>query len=494
VRIPLDRAGRSPLFRQVETWLAREIRAGALPGGTRLPATRALAEELGVSRITIVNAYAELASTGLVVTGEGSGTYVAADRVVGVPVRSADPSWPLWQQRLPTLTALTALTALPGWASAEPVAPTAAHPDPIAFTGVGDPRLFPIADFERTVREVIRRDGVAALGYGGFDGGYGPLRATVAQVLASQGIAARPEQVVITNGSQQALALVCEAVLRPGDTVLVEAPTYDRALELFRTRDLTVVGVPVDRDGLRVDLVETVLQQRHPRLIYTVPNFSNPTGAVLSGRRRRQLLALATTYNVPVLEDDFAGDLRYDGRAQPAIKALDPGGQVLYVGTFSKMLMPGLRVGYLVADGPVLDRVLAHKRAQDLTTSPLLQRVLDRYVTVGRYVSHLRRTTRLYRERRDAVVAAVRNDLPGVDLRPPRGGLFAWLGLPEGVTAHRLDAAAREEGVGLAPGSRFFPEPADGEGFVRLNFAALTPDEIRVGVGRLRVALERSTR
>ena len=142
----------------------------------------------------------------------------------------------------------------------------------------------------------------------------------------------------------------------------------------------------------------------------------------------------------------------------------------------------------------MFDRALAHKRAQDLTTSPLLQRVLDRYVTVGRYVAHLRRTTRIYRQRRDALVAAVDEFLPDVGLRPPSGGLFAWLSLPEGVTAHRLDAAAREEGVELAPGSRFFPDPADGEGSVRLNFAALNPEEIRTGVERLRVALDLSRR
>jgi GntR family transcriptional regulator/MocR family aminotransferase len=479
MRIPLDRSGVTPLFRQVEAWLASEIRAGALPGGTRLPATRALAEELGVSRITVVNAYAELASAGLVVTGEGSGTFVAADRTTGTPVPAPEPAWPPWQQQLPELP------------DRVESAPPITHPEPIAFTGVGDPRLFPVSDLERTVREVLRRDGVRALGYGGFDGGYEPLRATIAQVLSRQGIQARPEHVLVTSGSQQALALVCEAVLRPGDTVLVEAPTYDGALELFRTRGLTVVAVPVDTDGMRVELLEPVLQQRHPRMIYTVPNFANPTGAVLSGRRRRTLLELAATYNVPVLEDDFVGDLRYEGRAQPAVKALDAGGQVLYAGTFSKLVMPGLRVGYLVAEGPVLDRVLAHKRAQDLTTSPLLQRVLDRYVTVGRYVSHLRRTTRLYRARRDALVDAVTGVLPGVGLDPPSGGLFAWLRLPEGVSAHRLDVLAREEGVEMAPGGRFFPDPHDGDGFVRLNFATLTSEEIGIGVARLRRALER---
>ena len=202
--------------------------------------------------------------------------------------------------------------------------------------------------------------------------------------------------------------------------------------------ELTVVGVPVDEHGMRVELVEDLLQQHHPRLIYTIPNFQNPSGASLSVDRRRQLLTLAARYNVPILEDDFVGDLRYEGRALPAIKALDHLGHVIYVGTFSKLLMPGLRVGFLVADGPILDQIGIIKRVHDLTTSPLMQRVIDRYVTVGRYQSHLRRTTRVYRARRDALSAAVREFLPGATVAPSHGGLFAWVRVPGGVSTQTL--------------------------------------------------------
>ncbi len=180
--------------------------------------------------------------------------------------------------------------------------------------------------------------------YGPFDHGYGPLRETVVQLLASQGIHTNSGQVLITSGSQQAIALTCQVLLKRGDTVLVEQPTYNLALDLFRAMGITVVGVPVDEDGMAVELVEDVLQQHHPRLIYTIPNFQNPSGASLSAPRRRRLLSLAARYNIPILEDDFVGDLRYEGRALPAIKALDHFGQVIYVGTFSKLLMPGLRV------------------------------------------------------------------------------------------------------------------------------------------------------
>jgi GntR family transcriptional regulator / MocR family aminotransferase len=344
------------------------------------------------------------------------------------------------------------------------------------------------------MQEVLRRDGISALAYGDFDGGYSPLRETIIHVLASQGIQARAGDVLVTSGSQQALALVCQVLLKPGDAVLVEKPTYNLALELFRSLGLKIVSVPLDEAGMQVEKLEALLQQHHPRLIYTIPNFQNPSGACLGGSRRRQLLALADRYNVPILEDDFVGDLRYEGRAQPAIKALDNGGRVIYVGTFSKMLMPGLRVGYLLASGPILERLTLQKRVQDLTTTPLMQRVLDRYVTIGRYQAHLRRSTRLYRARRDTMLAATRRYLPGVTFFPPLGGLFAWLKLPQSLSSLELLPMALEAGVEFAPGTRFFANPAEGEPFLRLNFATTTEEEIVEGIMRLGAVLEAALR
>jgi len=482
MRIPIDRHNEIPLYQQIENWLRQNILSGSLPTETRLPATRTLASELGISRITVKNAYAALEGDGLILTREGSGTFVAP-RIssLGLEVNTGGQDWPLWQEE----------------AAREPVfgvempQPHTRHLNPISFTGVGDPRQFPLKEFAKTIQDVLRRDGVAALEYGPFDCGYSPLRETIIHVLASQGIQARPQEVLITSGSQQALALTCQVLLKAGDVVLVEKPTYNLALELFRTLGLKIVGMPVDEMGMQVDGLEPLLQQHHPKLIYTIPNFQNPSGACLSGARRRQLLALVDRYNVPILEDDFAGDLRYEGRAQPAIKALDGGGRVIFVGTFSKMLMPGLRVGYLLANGPIFERLSHQKQVQDLTTSPIMQRVLDLYVTVGRYQAHLRRSTRLYRSRRDAMLSAIRQYLPGVTLIPPQGGLFMWLKLPDGVSSLDLLPLALEAGVEFAPGTRFFSNPAEGEAFLRLNFASRTEEEIHLGIQRLSTALHR---
>jgi GntR family transcriptional regulator/MocR family aminotransferase len=211
----------------------------------------------------------------------------------------------------------------------------------------------------------------------------------------------------------------------------------------------------------------------------------------VSSQRRRQLIALADRYNLPILEDDFVGDLRYEGRAQPALKALDPGGRVIYVSTFSKMLMPGLRVGFLVAEGPVYDSLASYKRVNDLATSSLIQRALEAYVTVGRYQAHLRRSCRVYRKRRDAMLQAIDRHLPtDVRVNPPQGGLLIWLPLPEDLSSEELLPLACEKGVAFAPGSTFFPDRSDGEHSMRLNFAAHPPKAIEDGIKRLGKAIK----
>lgn len=477
MRIPLDRGLSTPLYRQIEAFLRRSIMAGTLPAETRLPAARGLAQTLGVSRITVENAYADLESAGLIARRAGSGTYVLSPAQPVAPPAGGEPDWPLWQR------SVRAAAEVPTHEIAVP-----SEPGLITFTGFGDPRQFRAQEFYRAIKEVMRRDGSGALELGDARG-YEPLRTTVAHILASQGIQAHSSQVLITTGSQQALALVAQLLLKPGDAVLVENPTYDRALGLFRAQGLVLVGCPTDTSGMQVETLEPLLQQHHPKLIYTVPNFQNPTGSCLSLPRRQHLVSLASRYNVPILEDDFAGELRFDGRSQPALKALDPGGNVIYIGTFSKLLMPGLRVGFLVAEGPVMEVLTQRKQVNDLVTSSLMQRALEVYVTVGRYQAHVRRSSGVYRKRRDVMLAALDHYVPDAKVIRPQGGLFVWVALPEDISTDDLLPLAVKEGVSYAPGSRFFLRQDAGGNYLRLNFATQPPEVIEVGVRRLARAI-----
>ena len=482
MRIPLNRNSSVPLYRQIYSFLKRQIRSGKLAPETKLPASRALASSLGVSRITVCNAYAELEAEGLVYARAGSGTYIAHSQdsyLERTAEFSATRDWPMWQQEL------LSRTWEPVHNEMDELITSVDHPDLISFSaGLGAKELFPIDEFGRTMRRVFRRDGSAAMEYGD-PAGYPPLRETIAQILTSQGVPTGAEEVLVTSGSMQAIALVAYLTLRPGDVVLVESPTYSMTIDLFRSMGARILGVPVDSQGMVVEQLETALQASQPRLIYTIPTFHNPTGTCMSGQRRRMLIALADRYNVPILEDDFAGDLRYESRAQPALKALDPGGQVIYISTFSKMLMPALRVGSLVASGPVLGRLLALKRTMDLATSNLMQRALEAYITVGRYQAHLRRACRFYRRRRDVMLDALERFMPtGVQWRKPNGGLFLWLQLPEGCSADELFLQSSKEGVVFAPGSFFFPGQRV-KHFLRLNFTIQTSERTLEGIERL---------
>ncbi len=481
MRIPLDRQNSQPLYEQIETYLRQGILSGSLPPNTRLPACRELARDLGVNRITVENAYSNLEADGLVFSRVGSGTYVLSPNPLP-PVQKSSPEapWPLWQQDL------QARNIRPKVGMADEMLRQAGHAHPISFAnGISDSRQFPAEDFRKVLQNVMRRDGKDALEYGDR-AGYGPLRESIAHILASEGLQVQADNILITAGSQQAIALVAQVLLKPEDVILVENPTYSSAADLFNRLGFRVVGIPMDGQGMQVEKLEKLLQQYHPRLIYTIPNFHNPTGTCLTSTRRRELIVLSDRYNVPILEDDFVGDLRYEGRAQPALKSLDPGGQVIYVSTFSKMLMPGIRVGFLATDGPVYDSLLNFKRLSDVATSNLIQRGLEAYVTVGRYQAYLRKSIQIFRKRRDAMVEAIEKYLPeGVKYEPPQGGLFLWLRLPEGMSADELLSLAVEEGVSFAPGSHFFLEEGAGRGWMRLNFVSQPAEEIEEGMKRL---------
>jgi len=487
MRIPLDRQSETPIYQQIGTYLRQAILSGSLSANTRLPACRRLANDLGVNRSTVEHAYSALEAEGLVFSRMGSGTYVLQqDFVPPIANQYTDTHLPLWQQNFRTQNSISISEMV------DEMLQAAGHPRPINFaSGISDAREFPAEEFRKTLQAVMRRDQIAALEYG-EPNGYTPLREGITHILASQGLQTRPESVLITAGSQQAIFLAAQVLLKPNDTILVENPTYPVAIDLFRTLGYQIVGIPTDNQGMQVEKLEKLLQQYHPKLIYTIPNFHNPTGTCLSSARRRQLIVLAERYNIPILEDDFVGDLRYEGHAQPSLKALDPGGQVIYVSTFSKMLVPGLRVGFIVADGPVYDSLLNYKRLSDLATSTLIQRVLEAFVTVGRYQTYLHRSSQTFRKRRDAMVKAIHRYLPSkVCLDVPSGGLFIWLRLSDSMSADELLPLACKEGVAYVPGKFFFTDGTDGTDWMRLNFASQPVEDIDEGMRRLGVAIRK---
>jgi GntR family transcriptional regulator/MocR family aminotransferase len=486
MEIPLDRDSAVPLYKQIQQHIAALIQQGTLPPRTRLPATRQLAADLGVNRITVSSAYAELEASGLAYAQTGRGTFVSVtpDMRPTAPPEPEHGALPLWQQALSS----RALPSADGqW---DGLMERAQEPDVISFAGgVPDLSTFPVEDFRKAMQVVFKRDGQAAMDYGQVQG-YPPLRDAIARFLGEQGIAVTPNEIFIASGSQQALSLVAMSLLRPGDTVVVESPTYANAIQLFKWLDVRLLSVPIDEKGLRVDLLEHLLQHHRPRLLYTIPTFQNPTGTTMNGRRRRQLLAQAERSGLPIIEDDYVGDLRYDGPREPSLKALDGRGNVIHISTFSKTLMPGPRVGFVLASGPLLKRLIALKRQTDLGTSALIQRALEVYIGEGRWRAHTRRVCRVYRARRDAMVDAMIQHLPReAKWTAPRGGFFVWVRLPAWISITDLYLAAIEHRVVFAPGPLFFPGTPAYPSF-RLSFSQQTPERICEGIERLGRALK----
>jgi 2-aminoadipate transaminase len=359
------------------------------------------------------------------------------------------------------------------------------RPDVLSFAGgLPAPEAFPAAAIAEAVADVLATDAAGALQYGPTEG-YRPLRAWVAERMTRRGLAACAEQVLITAGAQQGIDLVGKALIDPGDAVVVEEPSYLAALQSFSTCEARFVTVPSDGEGMCTDALERVLREERPRLIYLVPNFHNPCGTTLPLERRQHIARLAAEYQVTVLEDDPYGELRYRGVALPPIAGLVPGAPVIHLGSFSKTLAPGLRLGYAVADESLIRALTIAKQAADLHTGTLSQRAVARLFEIFDYEAHLRGLRRLYGERLEAMLASLdRSFPPGSAWTRPEGGLFVWVRLPRGLDAQALLADAMRERVAFVPGAPFYPAEPCRE-TLRLNFSNRPPALIAEGMARL---------
>lgn len=476
--VPLTRHSGRPLYLQVADQLRAKIENGELPPQTRLPASRILAKKLGVNRITVVNAYTELEIEGLVVSRVGSGTFVADRSQSTAPVEAAPPAWrpplglPQPVNASQMMTEMMRLSRQPGVISFASGAPAS--------------EFLPVNELRRALNDVLRRDGALALQYEEA-AGYAPLRESIAGYLQQQGIPARPDEVLITTGCQQALDMTMRVLAR-GDTsaMVLEDPCYLGLLDLVTARRITPVGLLVDEYGLQTDRLEQTLTRYRPRLIYVTPNFHNPTGASMPLERRRVLLEIAGRHGVPILEDITYNELRYEGEAMPTLKSLDTADVVFLAGGFSKILAPGIRIGFVLVPAYARERILAAKQATDILTSPLTQRALHAYLQNGHFAEHLQQVRAAYTERRDTMLAAVEQHFPAEALwRCPSGGMYLWITMPaNGPTATDLYLAAINYNVAFAIGSVFSASGAFTHS-LRLSFVTHPPQAIEEGMRRL---------
>ena len=363
----------------------------------------------------------------------------------------------------------------------------------ISFAGgMPAPEVFPLEKFKEACLTVLDKNGPPSLQYGSTEG-YVPLREMIARHSANYGITVTIENILITSGSQQALDLLGKIFINPGDSILVESPTYIGALQAWNAYGAEFIPVPLDEHGMMTSELEDRLRAG-PKFIYVLPNFQNPTGSTLAYDRRLKLIELAERYGVPIIEDDPYGQLRFEGENLPAIEVLDSqtrsqdecySGNVIYLSTFSKTLAPGIRLAWVVAPPEVITKLIQAKQGTDLHTSTFNQIVAYEVANGGFLTEHVKLIRKVYKERRDVMLDTLEEHMPeGVSWTHPDGGLFLWVKLPECLNSQDLFADAVKEKVAFVPGSPFY---AEGGHFntLRLNFSNAVPEKINEGICRL---------
>jgi 2-aminoadipate transaminase len=352
------------------------------------------------------------------------------------------------------------------------------------------PEFFPLREFQEACRYVLEHEGPQALQYSVTEG-YPPLKQYLLEKMGEYGVPAEEENILIVNGSQQALDLIGKVFLNPGDTVITDGPTYLGAIQAWKAYEARFVTVPLDEDGTRVDLIEDILRREPVKFIYSLPNFHNPAGVTMSLERRRKLVDLAARYGVFIVEDDPYGELRFAGEDITPIVVMHKE-NTLYLSTFSKTLAPGIRLGWIVAPAKVIGRLVQAKQGADLHTSILVQMIAHDICQRGFLRQHVKRIRRWYGERCAVMLSAIEEHFPpGVHWTRPQGGLFLWVVLPEGADSMHLLAAALEEKVAFIPGFAFYPDGANGRNALRLTFSTATPEMIEEAIRRLGRAIER---
>ena len=367
----------------------------------------------------------------------------------------------------------------------------AADPKIISFAGgLPAPELFPVKEMKAAVDKVFEEHGQEAMQYGAAKG-VTALRKVIQQhVKKKENVDSELDNVLVTTGSEQALDLVGKAFVDPGDTVLVEQPTYLCALDVFRSYGANFASVEMDEDGMKMDALEEALKANpNTKLIYTVPNFQNPTGRTMTEERRKQLAELAEKYDVYVLEDNPYGEIRFAGQHVPAVKSFDKSGHVLYMSTFSKTLAPGFRLGWLVADEDVVNKLTVLKQSADLHTDNLAQFAVAQFFADNDVDAHVKEISALYGKRKNLMLEGIKKYFPeGVKYTNPEGGMFLWVEVPGVDDTVELFKECLEHDVAFVPGDPFFAGEAQ-PGAFRLNYSNMKEDQIEVGLKRLGAAL-----
>ncbi|MCB1218897.1 PLP-dependent aminotransferase family protein [bacterium] len=485
MNLSIDKDSREPVYEQIRRQVTDLVNDGLLAAGQKIPSVRDLARQLGVSVKTVYSAYEALAAEKIIETRHGSGTYITEhpEVVSGQNLRTREEMGGNLEELPPMRWEPYFLQS--GFFVMPPYREKNQKLIRMSL-GSPDPALFPFDKIKQVATTMLwyPKEFFFDIGH---PQGFQPLVEFLEKEMALEGVpmAEGENDIILTGGFQRALTLVLDRILKPGQMVAVESPTYSGIMNLLMSKEIGYVSIPMDKHGMDTDYLAGVLNQGEVRAIITIPTYHNPTGITMSKARREHLLRLAARHRVPIIEDDWGRQLRYEGKASPPLKAMDTGGYVIHIGTFSKCFLPGLRIGWVTCPAPLSVSIVRAKAGSDSGDSFFSQALLHEIIVKGHFSRHLRKTIREYKKRRDAMCAALAANLPeGCSFQKPAGGFYVWVEMPAAIKSLPLLTLARNAGVEFLPSSYCMPDRKDGSA-LRLSFSRTSVEEIEEGVGIL---------
>ena len=485
--ITIDEKNLKAKYLQIIEQIKEKIETQSILPGDKLPSTRKMAQLLGVHRTTVGSAYQELWAAGYIDLRPGACPRVRKRIQPKDAYERGCEDLIQWGKAVSEES--DEIYSLYTAASKEPLPSESVKTIDLGSLDI-DRRLYPVESFRLCLNNAVRNLGAELLGYGS-PAGYLPLKQSISKRLKSHGVLVEEEELLITNGIQQGLDLILRLLGGSGKAVVVEAPTYKELIPLLRYYGLKVLEVPMLQNGMDLDVLQGILDKEAAAFIYTMPSFHNPTGVSTDQEHRERLLAIAEKYRIPIVEDGFEEEMKYFGKAILPIKSMDRKNIVLYCGTFSKVLFPGVRIGWVAAAKECIDRLAALRRYTDLGPSMVLQAAVHEYCEQGFYDRHISRMHRVYKKRMQSAVLALRKHVPRdkVEWKEPNGGYLIWLKLTTRAKLN-LDVVFLEQGVRVAAGECFFYSE-QAESYFRISISALNEEETTEGIQRLGKAMEK---
>lgn len=485
MKINIERDSKIPLYVQIKSQIRNMIYSKIIPEDYVLPSERELAKVLDINRSTVVKAYEELKQEGLISSQVGKGTYVIySDEDISNVKSNNFPKHLFWDEIYNENSRNNFNSVISEIMNIDSSGNTIS-----LAGGIPAPDLFPKEEFNKIQKNLLKSKVEKVFLHSPVTGHKG-LKKEIKKLMLGREVRVSIKEIMVTSGSQQGLDVIVRTFVNSNDVILVEEPTFFGAIELFKSLGARVIGVPMDKCGIRIDILEHLIKKHKPKFIYVIPNFHNPTGITMSLERRYEIIKISGKYGIPIIEDDPYGELRYEDEELPPLKALDRFNYVLYLSSFSKVISLGLRVGWIVAPERVINKLSMFKQLTDLHVNTLSQSMICEFLREGYYVKHLKKVRKEYCLKRDLMIKELKENFKEIEIYKPQGGFYLWCKFTKKINVNLLLKESIRNGVNFISGNFFSINEKEKTRFIRLNFTYPKNEEIIVGIKRLKKNLD----